>query len=150
MRVTARADYAVRAAVELVGASAAAPRKADSVAVAQGIPLSFLENILNQLKSAGVVRSQRGPEGGWWLMREPETLTLADVIRGVEGPLASVRGERPENLAYDGSAEALQDVWIALRANIRAVLERVTLADLAGGRLPAAVRKIAEVPANRE
>jgi Rrf2 family protein len=147
MRVTARADYAVRAAVELVGASAAAPRKADSVAAAQGIPLSFLENILNQLKSAGIVRSQRGPEGGWWLIREPESLTLADVIRGVEGPLASVRGERPENLAYDGSAEALQDVWIALRANIRGVLEQVTLADVAGGHLPRKVAALAREPA---
>jgi Rrf2 family protein len=146
MRVTARADYAVRAAIELVGASAAAPRKADSVAVAQGIPLSFLENILNQLKSAGVVRSQRGPEGGWWLLREPDTLTLADVIRGVEGPLASVRGERPENLSYDGSAESLQEVWIALRANIRAVLEQVTLADVASGRLPKQVAALAREP----
>jgi Rrf2 family protein len=147
MRVTARADYAVRAAIELVGASASAPRKADSVAVAQGIPLSFLENILNQLKSAGIVRSQRGPEGGWWLQRAPDALTLADVIRGVEGPLASVRGERPENLAYDGSAEALQDVWIALRANIRAVLEQVTVADVAGGELPADVAALAREPA---
>jgi len=136
MRVTARADYAVRAAIELVGASAAAPRKADSIAVAQGIPLSFLENILNQLKSAGVVRSQRGPDGGWWLLRPPESLTVADVIRGVEGPLATVRGERPEHLDYAGSAEALQVVWIALRANIRSVLERVTLAELASGNLP--------------
>ena len=146
MRVTARADYAVRAAIELVGASAAAPRKADSVALAQGIPRSFLENILNQLKRAGVVRSQRGPEGGWWLLRPPETLTLADVIRGVEGPLASVRGERPENLSYDGSAEALQDVWIALRANIRAVLETVTLADVAHGQLPKSVVALAREP----
>ncbi|MGA2006640.1 MAG: Rrf2 family transcriptional regulator [Solirubrobacteraceae bacterium] len=136
MRVTARADYAVRAAIELVGASPASPRKADSIAVAQGIPLSFLENILNQLKSAGVVRSQRGPDGGWWLLKAPESLTLADVIRGVEGPLASVRGERPEHLEYAGSAESLQVVWIALRANIRSVLERVTLADVASGQLP--------------
>ena len=85
MRVTARADYAVRAAVELVGAGPGAPRKAESLSVAQGIPLSFLENILNQLKSAGVVRSQRGPEGGWWLLRAPDELTVADVIRAVEG-----------------------------------------------------------------
>jgi len=147
MRVTARADYAVRAAIELVGASAEAPRKADSVAAAQGIPLSFLENILNQLKSAGVVRSQRGPEGGWWLLRAPEELTLADVIRAVEGPLASVRGERPEHLAYDGSAESLQDVWIALRANIRGVLEHVTLADVAGGQLPKGIAALAREPA---
>jgi Rrf2 family protein len=147
MRVTARAEYAVRATIELVGASAAEPRKADSVAVAQGIPISFLENILNQLKSAGIVRSQRGPDGGWWLLREPDTLTLADVIRGVEGPLASVRGERPENLGYDGSAESLQEVWIALRANIRAVLEQVTLADVAHGRLPRSVVALAHQPA---
>src|ERR1700728_4913211 len=147
MRVTARADYAVRAAIELVGASEEAPRKADSVAVAQGIPLSFLENILNQLKSAGVVRSQRGPDGGWWLQRGPEELTLADVIRAVEGPLASVRGERPENLAYDGSAESLQQVWIALRAHIRAVLEHVTLANVARGKLPKSVVALARSPA---
>ena len=146
MRVTARADYAVRAAIELVGSSAAAPRKADSVAVAQGIPLSFLENILNQLKSAGIVRSQRGPDGGWWLLRAPETLTLADVIRGVEGPLASVRGERPEHLDYAGSAESLQAVWIPLRANIRAVLEHVTLADVASGHLPKKVLALTREP----
>ena len=147
MSVTARADYAVRAAVELVGASPAAPRKAESLATAQRIPLSFLENILNQLKSAGIVRSQRGPEGGWWLIREPAEVTVADVIRAVEGPLASVRGERPEHLAYEGSAESLQHVWIALRANIRAVLEHVTLADVAGGTLPAEVVALAREPA---
>jgi Rrf2 family protein len=147
MRVTARADYAVRAAVELVGASSAEPRKADSIAAAQGIPISFLENILNQLKSAGVVRSQRGPEGGWWLLRDADSVTVADVIRAVEGPLASVRGERPEHLAYEGSATSLQDVWIALRANIRAVLDHVTLAELASGRLPKPVVALAREPA---
>ena len=147
MRVTARADYAVRAAVELVGAGPAAPRKAESLAAAQGIPLSFLENILNQLKSAGVVRSQRGPEGGWWLLRAPDELTVADVIRAVEGPLASVRGERPEHLAYEGSAESLQQVWIALRANIRGVLEHVTLADIASGRLAPEIIALSQTPA---
>ena len=147
MRVTARADYAVRAAVELVGASSAAPRKAESVAVAQGIPLSFLENILNQLKSAGVVRSQRGPDGGWWLLRPARELTVADVIRAVEGPLATVRGERPEHLSYEGSAASLQDVWIALRANIRGVLEHVTLEDIASGKLPRPVVALARSPA---
>ena len=147
MRVTARADYAVRAAVELAGAGPSAPRKAESLAAAQGIPLSFLENILNQLKSAGVVRSQRGPEGGWWLLRPPEELTVADVIRAVEGPLATVRGERPEHLEYGGSAEALQEVWIALRANIRGVLDHVTLADIASGKLPGAIDELARSPA---
>jgi Rrf2 family protein len=146
MRVTAKADYAVRAAIELVGASENSPRKADSVASAQGIPPSFLENILNQLKSAGIVRSQRGPEGGWWLLRPPETLTLADVIRAVEGPLASVRGERPEHLHYAGSAAPLQEVWIALRANIRDVLEHVTVGALAAGELPAEVSALARQP----
>jgi Rrf2 family protein len=146
MRVTAKADYAVRAAIELVGATEKSPRKADSVASAQGIPPSFLENILNQLKSAGIVRSQRGPEGGWWLLRPPETLTLADVIRAVEGPLASVRGERPEHLHYAGSAAPLQEVWIALRANIREVLEHVTVGALAAGDLPAEVTALARQP----
>jgi Rrf2 family protein len=146
MRVTAKADYAVRAAIELVGASEAAPRKADSIAVAQGIPPSFLENILNQLKSAGIVRSQRGPDGGWWLLRTADELTLADVIRAVEGPLASVRGERPEHLHYAGSAAPLQDVWIALRANIRDVLEHVTVGALAAGELPREITELARRP----
>src|SRR6202023_3087473 len=116
------------------------------VAVAQGIPLSFLENILNQLKSAGILRSQRGPEVGWWLLRAPEELTLADVIRAVEGPLASVRGERPENLAYEGSAESLQEVWVALRANIRGVLDNVPVADVARRKLTRRVVSLARPP----
>jgi len=146
MRVTAKADYAVRAAIELVGSSEQAPRKADSIASAQGIPPSFLENILNQLKSAGIVRSQRGPDGGWWLLRPSRELTLADVIRAVEGPLASVRGERPEYLSYTGSAAPLQQVWIALRANIRDVLEHVTVGEIAEGNLPAIVLELARAP----
>ena len=136
MRVTAKADYAVRAAVELASASADAPRKVDEIAQAQAIPLSFLENILTQLKSSGVVRSQRGPEGGYWLARPPEDVNLAEVIRAVEGPLVGVRGQRPEEITYIGSAESLKQVWIALRANLRAVLEQVTVADVAAGRLP--------------
>ena len=146
MRVTAKADYAVRAVVELVGASEQAPRKAETLATAQGIPPSFLENILNQLKSAGIVRSQRGPEGGWWLLRTPDEVTLADVIRAVEGPLASVRGERPERLTYTGTAAPLQDVWIALRANIREVLEHVTVGQVARGELPPIVAQLARAP----
>ena len=139
MRVTAKADYAVRAAVELSSASADHPRKVDDVARAQEIPLSFLENILTQLKSSGVVRSQRGPEGGYWLSRPAEDINVAEVIRAVEGPLVGVRGNRPEEIEYHGSAESLQQVWIALRANLREVLERVTLADIANGSLPANV-----------
>jgi Rrf2 family protein len=136
MHVTAKADYAVRAVVELAGSSQQAPRKVDDVAQAQSIPVSFLENILTQLRSSGVVRSQRGPEGGYWLAQPADQVTLADVIRAVEGPLVGVRGQRPEEIEYGGSAEQLQQVWIALRANLRKVLEHVTVADVSEGRLP--------------
>src|ERR1700733_13468033 len=136
MRVTAKADYAVRATVELAGSSADAPRKVDEIAQAQGIPLSFLENILTQLRSAGIVRSQRGPEGGYWLAHPAAEVSLAQIIRAVEGPLVGVRGQRPEEIEYVGSAEALQQVWIALRSNLRKVLENVTVADVSAGRLP--------------
>ena len=136
MHVTAKADYAVRAVVELAESKQDSPRKVDDVARAQGIPVSFLENILTQLRSAGIVRSQRGPEGGYWLARPSDQVNLAQIIRAVEGPLVGVRGQRPEELEYVGSAESLQQVWIALRANLRGVLEHVTIADLAAGKLP--------------
>jgi Rrf2 family protein len=139
MRVTAKADYAVRASIELAAGSRDSPRKVDEVAKAQGIPLSFLENILTQLRSAGIVRSQRGPDGGYWLAQPADQVTLAQVIRAVEGPLVGVRGQRPEEISYQGSAQALQQVWVALRANLRQVLERVTIADVAAGELPAEV-----------
>jgi Rrf2 family protein len=136
MHVTAKADYAIRAVVELTHSSQESPRKVDEVARAQGIPVSFLENILTQLRSSGIVRSQRGPEGGYWLARPPDEVNLAQVIRAVEGPLVGVRGQRPEEIEYVGSAESLQQVWLALRANLRKVLEHVTLADVASGKLP--------------
>jgi Rrf2 family protein len=136
MHVTAKADYAVRAVVELAGSNQESPRKVDEVAKAQGIPVSFLENILTQLRSSGIVRSQRGPEGGYWLSKPPDQVNLAQIIRAVEGPLVGVRGQRPEEIEYVGSAESLQQVWIALRANLRKVLEHVTVADVAAGRLP--------------
>jgi len=139
MHVTAKADYAVRAVVELAGSSQEAPRKVDDVAKAQAIPVSFLENILTQLRSSGIVRSQRGPEGGYWLAQPADQLNLANVIRAVEGPLVGVRGQRPEEIEYAGSAESLQQVWIALRASLRKVLEHVTVADVAAGSLPADV-----------
>jgi len=126
----------VRAVVELAGSRQDAPRKVDELARAQGIRVSFLENIVTQLRSSGIVRSQRGPEGGYWLARPPEEVSLADVIRTVEGPLVGVRGQRPEELEYSGSAESLQQVWIALRANLRKVLERVTVAEVAAANLP--------------
>jgi Rrf2 family protein len=136
MHVTAKADYAVRAVVELAGSAQGSPRKVDEVAKAQSIPVSFLENILTQLRSAGIVRSQRGPEGGYWLAHPAEEVNLADIIRAVEGPLVGVRGQRPEEVEYAGSAESLRQVWVALRANLRKVLENVTVADVAAGRLP--------------
>jgi len=136
MHVTAKADYAVRAVIELADSRQDAPRKVDDVAQAQGIPVSFLENILTQLRSSGIVRSQRGPEGGYWLAQPADELNLAQIIRAVEGPLVGVRGQRPEEIQYVGSAEALQQVWIALRSNLRKVLEHVTVADVSNGRLP--------------
>jgi Rrf2 family protein len=142
MRVSAKADYAVRAAIELARHQDG-PHKGDELAQDQDIPLSFLENILNQLKSAGLVRTQRGPEGGYWLARPADEITLAEVIRAVEGPLVGVRGERPEDVDYPDGTVALQEVWIALRANVRAVLEEVTLADVARGRLPREIRALA-------
>src|SRR5256714_6739440 len=136
MHVTAKADYAVRAVIELAGSSQQAPRKVDTVAQAQGIPVSFLENILTQLRSAGIVRSQRGPEGGYWLAQPPEQVNLAQVIRAVEGPLVGVRGQRPEEGEYTRTAESLQQVWIPLRAQPRKGLEHATGHPVAAGKLP--------------
>jgi Rrf2 family protein len=141
MRVTAKADYAVRAAVE-IAAAGDGPVKGETISRAQDIPVRFLENILGELRHAGLVRSQRGAEGGYWLARPPAEIAIADIIRAVEGPLASVRSEPPENLGYSGSAEPLRTVWLALRVNIRAVLETVTLADIVAGELPADVTSL--------
>ncbi|HVB44275.1 MAG TPA: Rrf2 family transcriptional regulator [Streptosporangiaceae bacterium] len=145
MRLSARADYALRAAIELA-ATGDGHVTSEQLARAQQIPAKFLEAILTQLRRAGLVRSQRGPEGGFWLARPAEEISLADIIRSVDGPLLGVRGERPENLGYVGAAEPLQTVWIALRANERAILEEVTLAHLVSGALPERVRKLAELP----
>jgi Rrf2 family protein len=141
MRISAKADYAMRAMLELAAAEDP-PLKRDEIAQAQKIPVKFLETILGELKHAGVVSSQRGAEGGYWLARPAEEITIAEVMRVVEGPLASIRERRPEDLEYGGPAEDLKDVWIALRANMRAVLEGVTLADVANHELPSAVRSI--------
>ncbi len=136
MRVSAKADYAIRAAAELAAADSSVPLKAERIADAQEIPIKFLETILLELKHAGVVRSQRGPEGGYALARPGDTISLADVIRAVDGPLANVRGDRPENTTYTGAAAALTDVWIAVRAALREILEETSLASLAAGELP--------------
>jgi Rrf2 family protein len=135
VRTTAKADYAVRAAVELAAAGVG-PVKAEQIAEAQGIPLNFLENILAELRRAGIVVSRRGAAGGYLLAQAPDEVSVADIIRAVEGPLANVRGISPDELEYPGSARQLREVWVALRSSVRSVLEQVTLADIASGSLP--------------
>lgn len=144
MRVSARADYAVRAALELAALEGDGPVKREALADAQSIPINFLENILLDLKRAGLVQSQRGQEGGYWLARQASEVSVADVVRAVDGPLVNVRGARPEDVQYTGHAEHLRDVWLAARASLRTVLETTTLADLVRGRLPSPVKRLAE------
>ena len=145
MRTTAKADYAVRAAVELAAAGDGS-RTADEISQSAGIPINFLENILADLKRAGIVQSRRGSGGGHLLARPADEIAIADVIRAVEGPLANVRGISPDALEYPGASARLRDVWVAVRANLRSVLEQVTLADLARGELPASVEALAADP----
>ena len=142
MRVSAKTDYALRAALELAAAPDEKPVKGERIATAQAIPLRFLENILMQLRHAGLVESRRGADGGYRLARPAAEVTLADVIRAIDGPLAGVSGARPETLDFTGVAEPMRDVWIAVRASLRAVLERVTLADVVSGDLPPHVREL--------
>jgi len=146
VRVSAKAEYAVRAAIELAAESDSGPVKKGLIVERQAIPAKFLENILAELRNAGLVESQRGAEGGYWLTKPPAEITVADIMRAVEGPLASVRSQRPEDLAYDGDAVALQKVWVALRQSIRDVLEATTLADLVSGDLPEAITSELEIP----
>ena len=146
MRISAKADYAVRAVVELAAVDDERPIKAERIASAQEIPLNFLENILGELRHAGIVRSHRGADGGFRLAKPADQVTVADVIRAVEGPLASVRGGPPEDAAYGGAAGTLPRVWIAVRASLRSVVEHVTVADVAAGKLPAQVDKLAKDP----
>ncbi|MGH3089857.1 MAG: RrF2 family transcriptional regulator [Rubrobacteraceae bacterium] len=144
MQVSAKVDYALRAMAELAvedGESSGTMRGA-AISEAQGIPKKFLENILHDLRRAGLVRARRGAGGGYQLSRPPEEITLADVIRAVEGPLANVRGDWPEDVSYVGAAESLKEVWIAVRASLRSVLETVTLSDLVRGELPEQVREL--------
>jgi Rrf2 family protein len=148
VRVTAKADYAVRALLVLAGAAQGdgGPRKGDAIAAAQHVPFKYLENILGQLRTAGLVRSQRGGDGGYWLAKDPATVSIADVIRAVEGPLATVRGERAEDLEYPEGSGGLQQMWVAVRASLRSVLETTTLADVVEGSLPDHVRALAADP----
>ena len=145
MRVSAKVDYAVRALLELAVAEDG-PVKGERIAHAQDIPLKFLENILIDLRHAGIVHAQRGAEGGYWLARPANEVTLGEIIRAVEGPLASVRGEPPEDVSYSGSAEHLRTVWVAVRASLRSVVDELTLADVVADRLPPHVRELTEAP----
>ena len=145
MQVSARAEYALRAVSELA-AVGGGPMKGNDISEAQDISRKFLENILTELKHSGIIRTQRGAGGGYWLARSASEITLAEVIRAVDGPLANVRGARPETVEYRGPAGSLQEVWIAVRANLRAVLESVTVEDLANDRLPDAIKILTRDP----
>jgi Rrf2 family protein len=149
VRISAKEDYAVRAALELAIAQDG-PLTREQISQAQEIPIAFLQNILMELRHAELVEAQRGREGGFRLARPASEITVADVIRAVSGPLATVRGVRAPALDYNTAAAPLREVWVALRANIRTVLERVTLADLAAARLPAAIKRLAADPENWE
>ncbi|OAH12651.1 RrF2 family transcriptional regulator [Streptomyces jeddahensis] len=146
MRISARADYAVRAALELAAAGDDTSVKAEAIATAQGIPHKFLEGILGDMRRGGLVASQRGGKGGYRLARPADSIAIADVIRVVDGPLVSVRGVRPPELSYSGPAEALLPLWIAVRANVRKILGEVTLAEVAAAKLPDEVVGLAEDP----
>ncbi|MDQ3579245.1 MAG: Rrf2 family transcriptional regulator [Actinomycetota bacterium] len=144
MRVSAKADYAVRAGAELAAAQSQRPVKIEHIATAQGIPIKFLEAILLELKHAGIAKSTRGADGGYALARPASEISLADVIRAVDGPLANVRGERPEDARYSGSAQHLTAVWVAVRAALREVLDQTSLADLVSGDLPQHIGDLTE------
>jgi Rrf2 family protein len=150
VRVSAKVDYAVRASVELAAAQGGdepdRPVKADALARAQDIPVKFLENILQGLRQAGIVDSRRGPDGGHLLARPAADISLADVIRAIDGPIVGVSGHRPEDVEFRGAAAPLQEVWIALRASVRRVLEEVSLADVASGNVPEHVSELTGDP----
>jgi Rrf2 family protein len=150
VRVSAKVDYAVRASVELAAAQERdddhRPVKAEALARAQDIPLKFLENILQGLRQAGIVESRRGPDGGHLLARPAAEISIADVIRAIDGPLAGVGGRRPDELEFSGSAAPLKEVWIAVRSTLRGLLEEVSLANIASGDLPDQVAQLTSDP----
>ncbi len=144
VHIPAKVDYGMRALLAL--ADRKEPTTAEALAQVQGLPARFLGAILIELRRAGIVSSQRGSEGGYRLARPAKEISVADVMRALDGPLAEVRGLRPEAAHYEGAAEHLQDVWVAVRASLRNVLERVNLEDVVGGHLPSAVAKLTEDP----
>jgi Rrf2 family protein len=144
--ISAKVDYAIRVLLALAAAPAGSPMKGEMLATAQGVPVKFVENTLVELRRAGIVTSQRGPEGGYRLARPADEIALADIFRVLEGPLAEVRGQRPEDTVYDGPAAHLHEVWVAVRAALRLVLESVTLADILAGELPTPVAELLATP----
>jgi Rrf2 family protein len=142
VRISAKTDYALRAAIELASLNVDGPVKGEALATAQGIPLRFLENILGDLRNAGIVESRRGVEGGYLLARPADQIALADVVRAVDGPLANVAGTKPNALQYEGASEQLREVWVAVRAALRGVLEETTIADVAAKKLPKHVQAL--------
>ena len=149
MHISAKADYGMRALLELTAVYLENPKqlvKGDAISTAQGIPVKFLEGILRQLRQSGIVASQRGAEGGYRLDRSPSEVTIADVVRALDGPLAAVRGQRPEDVDYSGPSEHLKEVWVAVRAAMRDVLEHITLADVAANHLPDPVTRLLDEP----
>jgi Rrf2 family protein len=145
VRITAKVDYAVRAATEMAAAPGG-PVKGELLADRQGIPPKYLENILADLRRSGLVASQRGADGGYWLASPADEISVADIIRAVEGPLADVHGTPPEMVSYAGPATNLQRVWVATRAALRAILEEVTIADVVAGTLPPAAERFLAEP----
>jgi Rrf2 family protein len=145
VEISARGEYAIRALAELTQAGGG-PLTVGELAAAQDIPTRFLQNILLLLRQRSLVHSQRGAEGGYRLARPATSITLADILRAVDGPLAAVRGERPESVRYEGSAQLLAEVWFALRTSMRSVIEHVTLDDLVNGPLPAHVLELIDNP----
>jgi Rrf2 family protein len=142
VQISAKADYAVRALLVMAAQAEQKPLTGRAIATTQGMPVKFVENTLVELRVSGLVRSQRGTGGGFRLGRAADQITIAEIVRAVDGPLAQVRGDRPETLAYPAPAEQLQHVWIAVRATIRGVLEHVTLADVVAGTLPDPIRAL--------
>lgn len=146
MYISAKVDYGTRALLTLASAPAGTRVKAEVLAGAQDLPVRFVENILGELRRAGLVTSQRGADGGYSLALPAGDISIADVIRALEGPLADVRGLRPEDARYASPAEHLRDVWVAVRAALRLVLETVSLADVAAGELPDEVTRLLADP----
>lgn len=146
MHISAKSDYAVRAMIEVAAAGGEA-LKCDAIARAQAIPVNFLVNILSDLRRGGIVNSQRGADGGYWLARPASTISVGEVMRAVEGELVLVRGVAPQTLEYNDASVALRDVWVAYRSSVIAVLDGVSLADLAAGNLPEIVREFSDKPA---